>query len=157
MQISVWISPSSKIGWLKNGLKAALRRKTWLCWLTKTEQLANMYLQPRKQNLSWAASKLRPAGQEIWFSLSTTFSWDPTCSTAFSSQALNAVEMWIYWRKSRGGPQGWWAGWTTLSMTTSSESWVVHLGEENVLERHRCSIPVNNQYSDRKKKNGIVI
>ena len=79
----------------KNGLRATLRRRTWGCWLTRRSTWpGNVYLQPRKPTVSWAASKaVWPAGQGRWFSPSTPLSWDPT----WSSGAPNIRRAWTCW------------------------------------------------------------
>ncbi|GAB0190565.1 cAMP-dependent protein kinase inhibitor alpha [Grus japonensis] len=49
---------STTTGWVENGLKAALRRRTWGCWwMISSTQPGNVRLHPRKPAVSWAASK----------------------------------------------------------------------------------------------------
>ena len=113
-------------GWVENGWKAALRRRTWGCWLTRRSTWPiNVWSQPRRQTISWAASKEAwPAGQERWFYYSTLLWWDLTWRPASSSEALNTGKKWSCWTESRGGPQIWSEGWNTSSVRKGWESWV---------------------------------
>ena len=75
--------PSTDTGWGMKGLRAALLRKTWGCWLMRCSAWPkNVHLQPRKWTVSWAASKAAwPAGRGRGFCPSTLLWWDPTWST----------------------------------------------------------------------------
>lgn len=75
--------PSANTGWRQNGLRAALRRgnlETSGIWLRRRSTSdSNVYLQPRKTNISWDASKVAwPAGQGKGFCGFLLHSWDPT-------------------------------------------------------------------------------
>jgi len=60
--------PSTNTGWVKNRLRAAVRR-TWGCWLMRNSTWpGSVHLQPRRPTASWAAWKETwPAGQGRWF------------------------------------------------------------------------------------------
>ena len=57
--------PKHKYRLGENGLRAALRRRTWGCWWVRSSTRAsNVHLQPRKPTVSWAATKAPwPAGR----------------------------------------------------------------------------------------------
>lgn len=64
------------MGWEKNGLRAAMRRKTLRCWLMTAW---HVHLQPRKPTISWMSSKETwPGGRWRWFSSSILLLLDPT-------------------------------------------------------------------------------
>jgi len=46
--------PSTNIGWAENGLRPALRRRTWGCWCSIRPD--NAHSQPRRPTIPWAAS-----------------------------------------------------------------------------------------------------
>jgi len=47
--------PSTDIDWEQNGLRAALRSRTWGCWLMRSSAWpGNVRSQPRKPSVSWA-------------------------------------------------------------------------------------------------------
>jgi len=58
-------SPRYQYRMAENGLRAALRRRTWGCWLMRSStQPVSVSLQTRRPAISWAASKaVWPAGQ----------------------------------------------------------------------------------------------
>ena len=64
--------PSTNRGWMENGLRAALPRRTWGYWWMKSSTwLSNVCSQPRRPTISWAASKaVWPAGRGRGFCLS---------------------------------------------------------------------------------------
>ena len=90
--------PSTNTGWAENGLREALRRRTWGCWLMRSSTWpSNRCSQPRRQTISWAAPKAGwPAGQGRGFCTSALLSWDPTWSPAFSSGALSTGKTWTW-------------------------------------------------------------
>ena len=55
-----WVGaiPSPNRGWIENGLRAALRRRTWGCWLARSSMWpSNVHWQPRRPTVSWASLK----------------------------------------------------------------------------------------------------
>lgn len=66
---------------IKNGLKEALRKETWGCWLTRCSLWpSNVHSWPRKPNASSAASREPwPANWGMWFCTSALLWRDPTC------------------------------------------------------------------------------
>ena len=107
--------PSTNTDWAENGLRAALRRRTWVCSLMRSSTWSdNVHLQPRKPTTSWAASKVAwPAGQGRGSCSFTLLWWDLIWSTASSSGALSTGKTWTCWSRSRGGSQKWSEGWNT--------------------------------------------
>lgn len=98
-------SQTQNTGLVKNGLRAALGRKIWECWLTRSSTWpSSVCLKPRKPNVSWASPRGATRGQERWFPHSALTFWDATCSTMSSSAAPNIRR--ICWNESRGGPKG---------------------------------------------------
>ena len=86
---------STNTCWADNGLRAALRRRTWGWWLTRSSTWpGGVYLEPRRPTVSWAASReVWPAGWGRWFCPSTPLRWDSTSSPACSSGAPNKKDM----------------------------------------------------------------
>ena len=121
----VRVMPGTNAGWVENGLRAALRRKAWGCWLTRNPTwCSNVLSQPRWPAMSWAVSKEAwPAGQGRWFCPFTLLQCDPTWSVASSSGALSLWKTWTCWSGSRGGPQKWSEGWNTSPIRQGWESW----------------------------------
>jgi len=116
---------STNTGWVENVWRAAQRRKTWGCWLTRSSTWpSNVRLQPRKLILSWATSKETwPAGQRKGFCPYTPIWWGPTWSTVSSSGALSTRKTSTCWSGSRGGPQRWSEDWNIFAMRKDWESW----------------------------------
>jgi len=106
-----WLTaiPRINTGWVENGLRAVLRRRSWRCWLMRSSTWAgSVCLQPRKPTVSWAASKVMwPAGWGKWQT--------STCSTVLSSEASSIRKTWAYWSKSEG--------WSTSTGKTGWENW----------------------------------
>ena len=92
--------PSIKTDWGMKGWSTGLRRRTWMCRLTRSSTWpGNMRLQPRRPTVSWAASKA------AW--LVVQGKGDPTWSPASSSGAPSTRKTWTCWSRSRGGTQKW--------------------------------------------------
>jgi len=121
----VEVIPSPNTGWVENGLRAALRRRTWGCQLIRSSTwLSNVCSQPRRPTVSWAASREAwPAGRGRGLCPSTLLWWDPTWSPASSSGALSTGKTWTCWSGSRGGLQKRSEGWSTSPMRKGWESW----------------------------------
>ena len=108
-----------------DGLRAALRRRTWAyCWMRRSTSASNVRLQPRKPTMSWAAARAAwPSGWGRGFCPFTPLSWDPMGSPASSSGAPNIGRTWMCWSGTRGGPRRWSEGWSTSPMRTGWGSW----------------------------------
>ena len=138
-------SQSQKTGWVENGLRAALRRRTWGCWWTRSSTWAgSVRSQPRRPTISWATSEEAwLTGRGRWFCPSALLWWDPTQSPVSSSGALSTAKTWSCWNGSRGGPQKWSEGWNTFLVKEGSESVrAVQPGEEKAPGRPYSSLPV---------------
>ena len=102
-----WVEaiPSTNTGWAKYGLRAALTRRTWECWLMRgLAWPGNVHSQPRKPTISWAVSHAAwPGGWGRGFCPSVLLWWDPTCSPASSSGAFSTEKTWTCCSRSRGG------------------------------------------------------
>lgn len=96
-------------GSVENVSRAVVRERTWVCWLMRSSMWAcNIYLQPRKPTVCWAAS------EEVWpacwgrcSSPSTLPLWDSTCSTVYGSGALNKNRTYVCWNGCRMGLYFW--------------------------------------------------
>ena len=71
--------------------RAALRRRTWGCWLMRSSMWSgNVCLQAWKPTISWAASREAwPAGRGRWFCPSTQFWWNPTMYVAIGQGVMS--------------------------------------------------------------------
>lgn len=107
--------------WEKMSLKAALQRRTWGLWWIKSRTWANK--DPRRPNVSWAASKgEQPAGHGKGFYCSTLPLWDPTWRAEFRSGFLTIIEMWASWGESKVGEQKWLGLWSMYAIKTGWKS-----------------------------------
>ena len=65
-----WVGaiPSTNTGWTESELRAALRRRTWGCWLMRSSAWpGNVRSQPGRPTISWAAPRESwPACQGRW-------------------------------------------------------------------------------------------
>jgi len=116
--------PSTDTWWLENGLRAALRRRTWGCQFMKDSTWAsNVCLKPRKPSIFWVASREAwPGDQGRGFCPSTLLLQYTTRGTVSSSEEPNR-RTWNCWSRSRGGPWRWSEVWSTTSTGTGWGSW----------------------------------
>ena len=84
--------PTTNTGWAENGLRTALRRRTWGCWLMRSSTWpGSVCSQARKPTISWAASpEAWPAGCGRGFCPSALT--HPTWSHVSSSGALSTAK-----------------------------------------------------------------
>jgi len=94
--------PSTDTVWMENELRVALRGRA-LCWEAQQELLMCTCI-PEGQPYPGQHQKKygRSAGRGRWFFTSAPLLWDPTCSTAFSSEAHNIRRTWTCWIKCGG-------------------------------------------------------
>ena len=122
-----WVraTPAINTVWGIKEWKAALPRRTWgHRWMKSWIWATDVYLQPRRPTISWAASReARPAGWGREFCPSALLWWDLTWSPVSSSEALSTRRTRTCWSRSRGGPQKSSEGWSASSIRKGWESW----------------------------------
>ena len=135
-------TPAISKGWETKRLRAALLRKIWRYWWTKSWiQATNVHLQPRRPTASWAASQAAwPAGRGRGCCSSAPLWWDLTWSPVSSSGTPSTGKTWMSW--SKGGRQKWSEGWNAYPMRKVWETLVVQPGEEKAAGRPYSSLPV---------------
>lgn len=89
-----------------------------------------VFLQPRKTNVSWPASKEWAVGDSVPL---TPCLWDPTWSTTSSSGVLSTGKIRICCSQLREGPWKWYWAWAPLLWRHAERHvGVVQSGEEQV-------------------------
>lgn len=155
--ISVEATLSTSTRWAENELSAALGRRNWGCWLTRSStwssngawtQKAECVLGCIKRNVS---SRSGVVILPLYFP-STPLSWDHTWSVPSSSGTPSTIRMLNCWNTPREGPPRL-QGWSTSPLQTGLESWGCSAcrteGSERTLEK-----PFNNKKGPTKSWQG---
>ena len=94
----IWVRaiPSTNMAWAENRLRAALRRRSLGCWLTRSStRPSNVRSQHRRPSIFWAASKECSSSKEVILTLYSTvvLPYLESCIQLWSPQYRKDVEL----------------------------------------------------------------